>query len=56
MMIICFVYSLQVGNTALHRAVYCGRTETVDQLVSVGADVNISNEVSILYFCDQLFN
>ena len=44
--IICGVYSLQVGDTALHLAAYFGHTETVDQLVSVGADVNISNKVS----------
>ena len=37
---------IQEGNTALHDAAYWGRTETVDHLVSAGANVNITNNVS----------
>ena len=37
---------IQEGDTPLHVAAYMGCTETVDHLVSAGANVNITNNVS----------
>ena len=37
---------IQGGDTAVHGAASEGFTETVDHLVSAGADVNITNNVS----------
>ena len=37
---------IQGGDTPLHDAAYMGYTETVDHLVSAGANVNITNNVS----------
>ena len=37
---------IQEGDTPLHSAAYWGNTETVDHLVSAGANVNITNNVS----------
>ena len=37
---------IQNGDTALHRAARWGHTETVECLVSAGADRNITNKVS----------
>ena len=44
---------IQNGNTALHDAAYEGYTEIVDHLVSAGADVNITNNVSqyVVFMC-----
>ena len=42
---------IQDGDTALHDAANGGYTETVNQLVSVGADINIINNVSQYVCC-----
>ena len=42
-MIIMF---LQYGDTPLHGAATCGRTDNVKMLLREGADVNVKNEVS----------
>ena len=47
---------IQGGNTALHRAALMGQTETVDHLVSAGADVNITNNVSQYVVFMYVFN
>ena len=39
-------FLIQDGDTALHTAVRWGETETVDYLLSAGANVNITNNVS----------
>ena len=50
---------IQDGNTALHKAAWEGHTETVDCLVSAGADVNVANKVrkpiAMLYLTNVLF-
>ena len=37
---------IQDGDTALHKAAKEGKTECVDHLLSAGADVTITNNVS----------
>ena len=46
----------QDGDTALYRAMYNGHTETVDYLLSVGADLNITNNVSLNYHTAECIN
>ena len=47
---------IQDGNTALHRAALMGYTEIVDHLVSAGAGVNITNNVSQYVVFMYVFN
>ena len=47
---------IQYGDTALHCAAFEGHTETVDHLVSAGADVNITNDVSQYIVFMYVFN
>ena len=46
---------IQDGDTALHDAARNGHTETVDCLISAGADKNIANKVS-QYVVFSVFN
>ena len=39
-------YVLQLGDTPLHEAAYCGHTEAVDYLIGIEATVDITNSVS----------
>ena len=42
--------SSQIGNTALMRAAFWGRTKVVAELVKCGADLNLQNKVCLFMY------
>ena len=44
-------YFLQDGYTPIHLALRCGHVEMVEKLLSLGADVNVADKVSVNRVC-----
>ena len=45
--VLCILYCIQYGNTALYKACFRGDHNTVDLLIKAGANIDIANNVSL---------
>ena len=43
-------YFLQYGDTPIHLALRYGHVEVVEKLISSGANVNVVDKVSVMYY------